>query len=84
MAVVRKPKSVRIAFRATDEDGKMINALIERTGMAGSDVIRFAIRRLYSTEIEGWVQVPAPRVVHTSLPVARPRPSARRKARKKK
>jgi len=56
MAVIRKPKSIRIAFRATEEDGKMINALIERTGMAGSDVVRLAIRRLHSTEIEGWVK----------------------------
>lgn len=52
MAVIRKPKTIRIAFRATNEDGKMINALIEKTGMAGSDVIRLAIRRLHDAELE--------------------------------
>jgi hypothetical protein len=84
MAVVRRPKSIRIAFRATDEDGRMINALIERTGMAGSDVIRLAIRRLHSTEIEGWVQLPVPKVVPASMRSSRQMGSARRKPRKKK
>ena len=82
MAVIRKQKSIRIAFRATDQDGKMINALIEKTGMAGSDVIRLAIRRLHSTEIEGWVQVLPPNVAAASFPAARPMRSARRKSRK--
>lgn len=84
MAVVRRPKSIRIAFRATDEDGRMINALIERTGMAGSDVIRLAIRRLHSTEIEGWVQLPVSKVVPAPLRSSRQMGSARRKPRKKK
>jgi hypothetical protein len=83
MAVVRRPKSIRIAFRATDEDGRMINALIERTGMAGSDVIRLAIRRLHSTEIEGWVQLPVSKVAPASLRSLRQMGSVRRKPRKK-
>jgi hypothetical protein len=51
MAVVRKPKPIRLAFRSTVEDFEMLNALVEKTGMASSDVIRRAIRALYTLEI---------------------------------
>ena len=51
MAVVRKPKPIRLAFRSTVEDFEMLNALVEKTGMASSDVIRRAIRALYSLEM---------------------------------
>lgn len=51
MAVIRKPKSVRLAFRATEQDFSMLNALVEKTGMASSDVIRQAIRGYYTREV---------------------------------
>jgi len=71
MAVVRKPKSIRLAFRSTVEDFDMLNALVERTGMASSDVIRRAIRTLYAFEIgDGRGML---RVADSRVPVLQPR-----------
>lgn len=48
---MKEAKDVRIAIRITKTEATMLDELVERTGMAASDVLRQALRSYHSGNV---------------------------------